>query len=451
MMTPQEKEARYRLYEQILEAEPGMLERIRKTETECQKTDAVRLYLYVFVPMLTGFVQWVLEEALRTGKKRLYFLSRDGYQMFLLARKLNEERAFGIDCRYLYVSRYSMRIPEYHLSLDRAIDQMCVNGIDVSLKKILQRAALTEDQIQEVLKETRMEKEADRILTYREVVGLREKLKASPKLKQYITEYSLEAFDNAFGYLKQEGLLDGVPFALVDSGWIGTLQQSIENLLKTEDPGLSVEGYYFGMYGIPENCEKKNYHSYYFSAEKGLKRKVEFANSLFEAIVSSDDGMTVKYEFLEEAGFSPVKEKNGNPNREQMCANIAALEAFLKLPGGAVSETKKLTLLTEKLLHLFMAEPSMLEVEAYGDNLFSDDIVDENRKKVAAELTEEEIRNQRFWNKLLIVLKVKKGTIRESAWLEGSIVRLGGNVRSNLWHARFYKRLLYIRKQLQAK
>ena len=32
--------------------------------------------------------------------------------------------------------------------------------------------------------------------------------------------HSRDAYANAFGYLKQEGLLDSVRYAVVDSGWV---------------------------------------------------------------------------------------------------------------------------------------------------------------------------------------------------------------------------------------
>lgn len=43
--------------------------------------------------------------------------------------------------------------------------------------------------------------------------------------------------------------------------------------------------------------------------------------------------------------------------------------------------------------------------------------------KTAAELTWEQIRNQRFLRRMMIVSGVRKATLYESAWLEGSIVK----------------------------
>ena len=57
---------------------------------------------------------------------------------------------------------------------------------------------------------------------------LKDRLKKIPLLFHYIDRHSKEAYGTAIGYLTQEGLLEPVSYALVDSGWIGTIQQSIE-------------------------------------------------------------------------------------------------------------------------------------------------------------------------------------------------------------------------------
>lgn len=90
------------------------------------------IYKCVLAPTLYEFVLWVLQEALQSGKKRLYFLARDGYQMYLAARQLCKQYDLDIECRYLKVSRYAVRVPEYHLLGERCLERICVGGIDVT-------------------------------------------------------------------------------------------------------------------------------------------------------------------------------------------------------------------------------------------------------------------------------------------------------------------------------
>ena len=97
------------------------------------------IYERVLAPTLYEFVLWVLQEALPSGKKRLYFLARDGYQMYLAAQQLCKQYDLDIECRYLKVSRYAVRVPEYHLLGERCLERICVGGIDVTFEKIMQR------------------------------------------------------------------------------------------------------------------------------------------------------------------------------------------------------------------------------------------------------------------------------------------------------------------------
>lgn len=93
-----------------------------------------------------------------------------------------------------------------------------------------------------------------------------------------------------------------------------------------------------------------------------------------------------------------------------------------------------------------MGTPVSEEVEAYGTLLFSDDVTEDYVQEVAAQLTTEELRNQRFLNKACIMLGLKKGELHDSAWPEGSVVRNGDAVKSGLRHAAIYKYVLYTRK-----
>lgn len=68
---------------------------------------------YVLAPMLCSYILWVLNEAVKSGKQRLYFLARDGWQMYQIANVLCTELQLPIECRYLYCSRYALRSAEY--------------------------------------------------------------------------------------------------------------------------------------------------------------------------------------------------------------------------------------------------------------------------------------------------------------------------------------------------
>lgn len=433
------------------------------------------IYERVLAPTLYEYVLWVLQETLQSGKKRLYFLARDGYQMYLAAQQLCKQYDLDIECRYLKVSRYAVRVPEYHLLGERCLERICVGGIDVTFEKIMQRAALTDKEAQEIAALAGYTENYRKVINYHEVMQLKDRLKKIPLLFHYIDSHSKEAYGTAIGYLTQEGLLEPVPYALVDSGWIGTIQQSIEHLLRQKQPDRKLEGYYFGLYEIPEGERRENYHSFYFTPWGEIKRKVHFSNSLFEAVFSAPEGMTLSYRAEGEKDktiYVSVTDSRENLNRERISRYICWLEEFLQEKKQSLQQdSKRWEQLPEKnckcrnqfpqadsgyveeLLSPFMGNPTQFEAEAYGSLLFSDDVREENHQSVSAEFSEQEIKNHHLLNRLLIMTGVRKKVLHESAWIEGSIATCGtlnerGRVR-NRWHAVFYKYVIYLRKWLK--
>ena len=409
-----------------------------------------QIYAVAFLPMLTEYVKWVLAEASKSGKKRLYFLARDGYQMYVLAKALVAKLGMDMDCRYLNVSRYAIRLPQYHLLGEECLSYICSGGIDVTFEKVMKRAGLTDEEAMKVAKFVGRDKSYKDIINYDEVLKLREVLGKIPEFMTYIDAHSRDAYANAICYLKQEGLMDEVPYSLVDSGWVGTLQKSIEHLVQTVNPKVSITGYYFGMYELPRGMAKEKYNAFYFTPKSGIKKKVYFSNCLYEAVFTSPEGMTIGYEMLEEK-YVPVYDLVSNPNKDKINRYIEMIRRFMDgyVDDGAKYNEARSKKLVRQIAYRLMGNPNKEEAEIFGSLLFCDDVLEKSMQKVAAELTDEEIKNLRFINKLLIMKGKKSGVIRDSAWIEGTIVRNGNKVRGNLWHARMYKYIVYIRKRLQ--
>ncbi len=450
---------RYQEYLRVLGKTPKLRDSILKAmdrykeQVHMEMLSDTRLYLLTFVPALVAFTEWVIVKAEQENKTRLYFLSRDGYQMYEIAQKIVESRHLAIECKYLYVSRYSMRIPTYHMDIERAIDSICVGGIDVTPFKILRRGALSKNECYQVLAEMHLEEVKDNILNYQEVLELRSHLQKSRLLRQFLEAHSKEAYADARDYLIQEGLCQDDHYLIVDSGWVGTLQKSIEIMVQSVNPDLRVEGCYFGMYEVPKQVPKSRFHGYYFDATSGIWRKAHFSNSLFETIVSKDEGMTVGYR--RQGGIiQPRMGKLANPNGGMMHRNAEALSIFLSLYMEEKEKEHIARFVIEKLFDLFMSEPTMVEVRAYGDNRFSDDVIEDGYQKVAAELSVRDIQNQHFIRKLCIVKGIKKAVIHESAWLEGSVARQFEHqprrMRLEYGHIRFYKWVIFARKQIRS-
>lgn len=397
---------------------------------------------------MTAYVEWVLKEAEASGKKRLYFLARDGWQMYLAAQKLAEAREIGIDIRYLRISRYALRIPSYHLMGRACVEQICLDGMEVTFETLAKRAALTAGETNVLAQMLGYAGRRTERLTRTELSSLKEKLADTPFFLECVYAHSREAYEETMRYLMQEGLLEDVSYALVDSGWTGTLQQTLRLLLCGKKPKIRLCGYYFGLYELPENAHE-GYHAFYFSPGRGIKRKVYFSNCLFESVFSEPAGMTMGYTRRGECTL-PVSGGKQNPNGVRMLQNAAALQCYVRAYCADIKQHQTLyangTDLAEKLLTRLMGVPVREEAECYGAYLFSDDVLEERLKRVGAPLLKKELRAQNFIRRIAAKLGMTGEKTAERGWIEGSVVLGGRQVRRYLWHVRCYKYFVYIRK-----
>jgi len=411
-----------------------------------------RVSNYVLAPSLCGFVLWTLNEAVKSGKKRLYFLARDGYLMYQSAKIFCKKLDLPIECRYLSCSRYSIRVPLFHLDTDDALEYVCRSGIDVNMKKILNRAGLTDQEQVEVLDGIELNIDKSEVIPYARLGEIRHVLKESERFMEYMCRHSKEAMPNLIGYLHQEGLLDKVDVALVDSGWVGSMQKTLNQLLAYVGQDKGLEGYYWGLYELPAGAERGTYHCYYFGPEGGLKEKVYFSNCLFEVIFSAPHGMTLRYE-EEGRGLVPVYDYIADVRRifiEEIECLLAQYTQQLAngLDSLATVDFQGDRRTIKALISLFMGKPTQMEAKTYGECMFSDDVLESDMQPVAAVMNEKDLKDNHVMNKVLIMFGLKKGNIRESAWYEGSAARNGQAVGWHLWQYALYKYLLYVRKTI---
>jgi hypothetical protein len=156
--------------------------------------------------------------------------------------------------------------------------------------------------------------------------------------------------------------------------------------------------------------------------------------------------MTLGYR-KEAARYVPVESEAKNPNRERMERNRILLEQYLENYSSGNTPVRVIAQLLGKL----MASPCKFEAEAMGSLLFCDDVLEMQMQKVAAELTDKEIKCHGFFYKILIKCGIRKETLRESGWLAASIVKNRRYVGKRLLAAESYQYLMYSRKALMGK
>lgn len=342
-------------------------------------------------PLVFDYVWWVLTESKKRNIKTLYFLARDGYVLFQIAELFSKHFNLNINCRYLYCSRVALRTPSYHLlSSDEVYHLLLLGGYQVTLKSLLQRARLSDDECDSVYIECGFDSSNENVLlTHAELETVREKVKNSKIFRSLVMKKSKETYEDTIGYFKQEGLLSSSMVAIVDSGWTGSMQRSLRQLLQSAGYNGNFIGFYFGMYQEPKDCKDGTYLTYFFNWQSDICKKICFCNNLFECILSAPHGMTVGYE-----------EKNGNykpkilPSRSEKELDIIikqvkgifeyAQKRLDKISFDSFNEeqAKKNAF---ALIKRYMVHPKREEALFYGNIQFCDDITEAYHCTLASE------------------------------------------------------------------
>jgi hypothetical protein len=438
-------------YGKYLKENPRMYQVVRQMELPKQDPQALAVS-YVFGPALGSFVMWVLEEAVKHKKRRLYFLARDGYFMYRAALFFSSRLNLPVECRYLHCSRYALRVPTYHLNQEEALEYICRRGIKVTPGRILRRAGLSEEEAAEVLERLHLSFGENEVIPYLSLPGIKRKLKNCDLFLAAMNRRSKEAFPFLMGYLKQEGLLDEGEDAIVDSGWMGSMQKTLNEILLYMGRKKRLEGYYWGLYDLPPDVLQKEYHCYFFSPQKGLREKVHFNNCIFEAVFTAPEGMTVGYG-EEKDRYVPRLGKSSNEGKRFVLKSEEYLKNYIALFAEEVARTGycrtdmvKERQTVAKLLGMFMGNPTLQEAEVFGSLMFSDDVLEDKGQPIAVPMTKEELREHHLLYRLLVMMGIRRGKQKESAWYEGSVVRQGDLVRYHLIQHTLYKYIRFLGK-----
>lgn len=381
---------------------------------------------YVLSPLMAEFMRWLLLCAVQSGKQRLYFLARDGYLMKRVAEIFCQQFHLPVECRYLSCSRFVLRLPLFHTDHEWALNVIC-SGSGTTPEQVLARAGLTAEERQAILNHVALPYLPDQPLTETSLASFHDILgKCGPFLER-MDHRSAAALPILLRYLKQEGLTDGVADAIVDSGWIGTIQDCLTRACVLAGREQPLDGYYFGLYSLPSGTDRDRYHCYYFTPEGEIRRKAHFSSSLFEAVFTAPHGMTVGYR--ETNGFyTPLYAPVPDPATEHFHAIAGPILAYARrlaahTPPEAFRNPDFVSNRTvlAKLIRLFMCMPTRGEANFFGSIPFSSEASDTGSQVLAARLTPQELRAWRLTRR-------HAGTpARESAWYAGSAVLYGTN------------------------
>jgi hypothetical protein len=251
----------------------------------------------VAAPVLVSYVLWTLRRASELNIKRLYFVSRDGEVLLDIASSLRERLGLDIELRYLYGSRQAWHLPAVGLSDRPDVEWLlsdAPNGVSVDL--LAARLGLSPTDFAAPLARHGFSAEQfGRTLDTGRCKALLAAFSSDPEIVCRIRARATEAREPMLNYLRQEGLMESVPFGLVDLGWSGRMFDSLWAVLKQERAQSPI-GFLFGWCGS-DLAHGMCKEGYIFDSRLGIgyKNLVFEAAEILETFCAGSHGMVWGY------------------------------------------------------------------------------------------------------------------------------------------------------------
>jgi predicted HAD superfamily hydrolase len=286
--------------DRLLASAIGGAARRARIDREMQGRDEVLWNIATGIagPLLFGYVYWILFRARDLGIKRLYFLARDGQILLQIARQISRRLSLELELRYLHASRRAWFLP----SVARGSAAERVNAIlsdeTTSIGELLQSLEINAADVRVALTGAGFPEEVWAMQI--EASRLKDVLSSRP-FDSLIQERASRGLGLCMEYLGNQGMLDGVPAAIVDIGWKGRLQTALARMLRGAQASAAISGFYMGLRERPDEAATGPTFIYFDGPDAGILNP-----SLLELFTAADHGSTLGYERLQEGQIYPI-------------------------------------------------------------------------------------------------------------------------------------------------
>lgn len=343
-----------RTYAECAEARPfwrGRLAQQWMLPLEKENAPVPELYAIgyqYFGPMLCAFIQHVAEQALAKGVKRVYFLSREGDILRDIWKKTIPSMYAGSDKiptdHYLYVSRmalagaacahqglsYAHALIAFLPATNRDFRDLCrVYNLDIApLRPFLKKHGLAEDTPM-----SRWHPGWSRA----HLVRLCQLTENDAEFQEEVRRQARPANDALQAYLTSEGFFEEGPVALVDIGWLGTIQRFLHEAIRHRPDAPALHGQVLacsGGYPFPYS-EKNQLDGFFFDYKKFnfAGSLVLYAQELFEETTRAHHPGLMAYGPDPEKGFHLLFRDPDDPcsiNEREQSAYFAPLQQGIR-------------------------------------------------------------------------------------------------------------------------
>ncbi len=342
-------------------------------------------------PVIVFYALWLLREAKTRGLRRLYFVARDGYLVKRITDALIRVFSLPLETRYLYGSRQAWHLPAIVDFSNEALSWLFERTRTLSLRIILGRLQMTPEQIEEILDRLGWFRSTwDRQLKVEALDRLKTDLLGDAPFREQVEKIVKEKRSLAIHYLELEGLFEPIPWAMVDLGWHGRLQQSLEKLLGMKTPTKTL-GLYFALYADSPalaHLQTSSYMNWDLRNPPDLK-DIPSLVFLMESFCTAPHGSTVGYHQgingqitpkCREEGFEPLKTWGISTVHFTVDQFAKKLEDLV-LPESILDWDSRSALV--QILRTFSRDPLAAEARAWGAFPYEDEQSGNVRERLA--------------------------------------------------------------------
>lgn len=230
---------------------------------------------HVLGPLLVSFSKWLSSAVKKKKISKVVFLARDGYVLKKSFDLLNNDT--NLSSEYFYVSRKSALIPNFCTSsnIGEIISKIKFRKVE-TYSSILKRLGVSNEDGNdfEIKRNDLLSGKYDNFLQ---------------KYWNQIIKNSIHQRECMLDYCKN--IFENENIAIVDLGWNGTIQESIQELLLTSGMNNHIFGFYFGL-----NKSKPYMDAFASVNERFDANIVPFTRGIFETIFTADHPTVERYE-----------------------------------------------------------------------------------------------------------------------------------------------------------
>jgi len=265
-------------------------------------------------PIYMGLYQFLAAKAREEGKK-IYFLSRDGYNLYHIFREHGFENV-----EYLYTSRRALTLAAIREMDEQAVASLPPYVHGQTVGEILDYLCVDQSQITHL--------EDTGLKSFDQVIRSDEDIAAFKKLYHYDRDVFLrrceQERENAVKYFRKIGFLEADAICF-DCGWQGSSQALLERFKQAVGTDVKHTFVYFGI----RNCDRSRkqlrgmrYDTYLFDFYKNFSLQIDLEENvvMYELFFSAPHEGVYYYG---ENGEPVLKEGTGDREKEDLLAGIA--------------------------------------------------------------------------------------------------------------------------------